>query len=50
MMDFLRRLKRALVSFRERAKMRREASRAFRYDRRQFMANAGALHLDRMAA
>ena len=50
MMDFLRRIKRALVSFRERAKMRSEASRAFRYDRRQFMANAGALHLDRKAA
>ena len=50
MVELLRKLKRALVAWRERAKVRSEAARAFRYDERQFMANAGALHLDRMAA
>ena len=48
MVELLRKLKRALVAWRERAKVRSEAARAFRYDRGQFMANAGALHLDRM--
>ena len=50
MIEFLRRLKRVLVAWRERAKVRSEAARAFRYDERQFMQNAGALHLDRKAA
>ena len=50
MMAFLRTLRRALVSFKDWAKVRLEASRAFRYDRKQFMANAGALHRDRKAA
>ena len=50
MIEFLKKAKRALVAWRVRVKTRREASRAFRYDRRQFMANAGALHLDRMSS
>ena len=50
MTAFLRKVKRALVALRTRAQARREAVRAFRYDRAQFMANAGALHLDRRAA
>lgn len=50
MVELLRKLKRALVAWRERAKVRSEAARAFRYDERQFMENAGALHLDRKAA
>ena len=50
MIKFLKKAKRALVAWRVRVTMRRAAPRAFRYDRRQFMANAGALHLDRMAA
>ena len=50
MTEILRKFKRALVAWRERAKVRSEAARAFRYDQRQFMQNAGALHLDRKAA
>jgi len=50
MIELLKKIKRAVVSFAVRARVRREALRAFRYDRAQFMANAGALHLDRMAA
>ena len=50
MMDVLRRVKRATVAFFARLGVRREAARAFRYDKAQFMANAGALHLDRRAA
>ena len=50
MIEFLRKLKRAVVAGRVRAKVRSEAARAFRYDERQFMENAGALHLDRRAA
>ena len=50
MVEFLRKFKRALVAWRGRAKVRSEAARAFRYDERQFMQNAGALHLDRKAA
>lgn len=50
MVDFLRKLKRAFAAWRERAKVRSDAARAFRYDERQFMENAGALHLDRKAA
>ena len=50
MIELLKKIKRAIMAFLLRARTRREASRAFRYDRLQFMANAGALHLDRMAA
>ena len=50
MIEFLKWVKRAVVSVMTRAKARREASCAFRYDRAQFMENAGALHLDRKAA
>ena len=48
--DILRRMKRAVRAFSGRLAVRRDAARAFSYDRAQFMANAGALHLDRMAA
>ena len=48
--DFLKRAKRAVAAWWLRAKTSREASKAFRYDRAQFMRNAGALHLDRRAA
>ena len=47
---FAKRVKRALRAFWARFLARREARQAFRYDRRQFMDNAGALHLDRKAA
>ena len=47
---FAKRVKRALRAFWTRFQARREARQAFRYDRRQFMDNAGALHLDRKAA
>ena len=50
MIEFLRKAKRTIVSRLNRAKVRAEAARAFRYDKAQFMANAGALHLDRTAA
>ena len=50
MIELLRKVKRALSAWLLRAKVRREANSAFRYDRAQFMANAGALHLDRKAA
>ena len=48
--DLLRRVKRAVSSFFRRLAVRREARRAFRYDRAQFLRHAGALHLDRRAA
>ena len=48
--DLLRRAKRAAAAFLLRRSVRRDARSAFRYDRAQFMDNAGALHLDRMAA
>jgi len=47
---FLRRAKGAVSALLLKAAARREAKRAFRYDMAQFMANAGALHLDRRAA
>ena len=50
MIGFLKKVKRTVVSLLNRAKVRAEAARAFRYDKAQFMANAGALHLDRKAA
>ena len=46
----LKRVKRAASAFLTRLAVRRDAARAFRYDMAQFMENAGALHLDRMAA
>ncbi len=49
-MTYLKKVKRKLVALRDRAKVRSEAMRAFRYDREQFMSNAGALHLDRKSA
>lgn len=48
--EALRRIKRALEAGWLRARVRREAVAAFRYDQRQFLAQAGALHLDRKAA
>ena len=45
-----RRVWRALRAWRLRARTARDAKRAFRYDVRRFMENAGALHLDRKAA
>ena len=50
MIELLKKVKRALSAWALKAKVRREANIAFRYDRAQFMANAGALHLDRKAA
>ena len=50
MIEILRKAKRRLAALATRTKVRFEAARAFRYDRRQFMENAGALHLDRKAA
>ena len=50
MIGYLKKLKRAFVSWRQRMEARREASRGFAYDKAQFMAGAGALHLDRKAA
>ena len=50
MIELLRKVKRALSAWILKGKVRREANIAFRYDRAQFMANAGALHLDRKAA
>ena len=50
MMEWLKRIKRALSAWRLRLSVRRDVTRAFRYDRAQFIANAGALHLDRRAA
>ena len=50
MIEYLKRVKRALCGLWLRCKIRREASKAFAYDRRQFIENAGALHLDRRDA
>ncbi|MBQ6470547.1 MAG: nitroreductase family protein [Victivallales bacterium] len=46
----MRKVKRALTAWLLNARVRREARRAFRYDQRQFLENAGALHLDRREA
>lgn len=48
--DCLRRIKRVASGALLNMRLRAEAGRAFRYDKEQFMANAGALHLDRKAA
>lgn len=48
--DILRAVKRACEGALLKARLRREARRAFRYDMSQFMENAGALHLDRESA
>ena len=50
MIERLKRIKRALFAWRLRLSVKRDAVRAFRYDRAQFIAHAGALHLDRKAA
>ena len=50
MIEWLKRIKRALAAAILRMRTRREARAAFRYDTAQFMENAGALHLDRKAA
>jgi nitroreductase len=50
MIEWLKRIKRALAAAILRMRTRREARLAFRYDMAQFMENAGALHLDRKAA
>ena len=48
--DILRKIKRLLMSWLLKLRFRHEARRAFRYDFRQFIENAGALHLDRKNA
>lgn len=50
MIEILKRVKRAACAALLRVKIRREARRAFRYDMKQFMQNAGALHMDRQGA
>ena len=50
MIEFIKRVRRAMLAALQRLKLRREARRAFAYDRQQFLSNAGALHLDRKAA
>ena len=50
MIDYLKRIKRAIGAFFERRRILREARAAFRYDEEQFIAHAGALHMDRPAA
>jgi len=50
MIEILKKTKRAIEAWMNRMKARREASRGFAYDRKQFMDGAGALHLDRQAA
>ena len=50
MIEFLKRIKRSWVAGWQRWRMKREARRAFRFDARQFLDHAGALHLDRKAA
>jgi nitroreductase len=50
MKNRLRKIKRTAVAVFANLRVRREAAKAFRYDKAQFMANAGALHLDRRAA
>ena len=46
----LKKVKRTVCAWAQRVVLRREVAIAFRYDRTQFIANAGALHLDRKAA
>lgn len=50
MTKLIKNAKRSLMAALQRIKLRHEARQAFAYDRSQFMANAGALHLDRKAA
>ncbi len=50
MIEFLRKAKRSVSAALLRAKIRRDAGRAFRYDEEQFAKNAGALHLERKSA
>ena len=44
MTGFLKKIKRSLTALLERMKIRRDVSAAFRHDRREFLANAGALN------
>ncbi len=48
--DKFKRLARRIIDAAARLKVRREASKAFAYDRRQFMKGAGALHPERREA
>ncbi len=50
MLGVLKRVKRAVRARLQKFVLRREADKAFRHDRDQFMYGAGALHLDRKAA
>ena len=50
MIELLRMMKRKVSAAVLKLKLRREARKAFRYDERIFMRNAGALHLDRREA
>jgi len=50
MIGFLKTAKRRLAALAQNVSVRFDAMRAFRYDKKQFMSNAGALHLDRKAA
>ena len=50
MIKLLKLANRLLKALALNAKIRREVARAFAYDRAQFLANAGALHLDRRSA
>lgn len=50
MIDFLKKMKRTVLRWLQSRRIRREARRAFAYDRQQFLQHAGALHLDRKSA
>lgn len=50
MIETAKKIKRGMLSWWRRMKMRREVRIAFRYDMAQFMDGAGALHLDRKDA
>ena len=50
MIEFLKRIKRAVAAELLRGRVKREARQAFRYDAKQFIDHAGALHLDRKSA
>lgn len=50
MIDFLKKIKRTMQRLLQNRRIRREVQCAFAYDRRQFLQQAGALHLDRRSA
>lgn len=50
MIGLAKKVKRAVCGWLARMKIRRETKKAFRYDMKQFLDGAGALHLDRKAA